>query len=49
MVSNGSSADRDMLEQENLTVEKEGLTSQIAEARADIKLQEEEKNPVSER
>ena len=43
MVSNGSSADRDMLEQENLIVEKEGLTSQIAEARADIKLLEEEK------
>ena len=30
-------------EKENLTVENEGLTSQIAEARADIKLLEEEK------
>ena len=30
-------------EKENLTVENEGLTSQIADARADIKLLEEEK------
>lgn len=30
-------------EKENLTAENEGLTSQIADARADIKLLEEEK------
>jgi len=30
-------------EKENLTVENEGLTSQIADARTDIKLLEEEK------
>ena len=36
-------------EKENLTAENEGLTSQIADARADIKLLEEEKNSVPER
>ncbi len=36
-------------EKENLTAENKGLTSQVAEARADIKLLEEEKNSVPER